>query len=78
MITLILIGALATLAVGLTRLSGFYSAEALFVQAAGASVNLRGLLLAGIIVDTLGVLDDVLVGQASAVMELADANPVLS
>ncbi|MEW5717282.1 MAG: YibE/F family protein [Chloroflexota bacterium] len=74
-ITLILTGALAAFAVNLTRLSGFGSEEAMFLQTAGTSVNLRGLLLAGIIVGTLGVLDDVIVGQASAVMELAEANP---
>jgi uncharacterized membrane protein len=74
-ITLILTGALAAFAVNLSRLSGFGSEDAMFLQTAGASVNLRGLLLAGIIVGTLGVLDDVIVGQASAVMELAKANP---
>ncbi len=76
-ITLILTGTLAAFAVNLSRLSGFGSEEAMFLQTAGAAVNLRGLLLAGIIVGTLGVLDDVIVGQASAVMELADANPAL-
>jgi uncharacterized membrane protein len=72
--SLLLTGALALFAVGLARLSGFGSEEAMFLQAAGTSVNLRGLVLAGMIVGTLGVLDDVIVGQASAVMELAEAN----
>lgn len=76
-ITLILTGVLAALAVHLTRLSGFGSEEAMFLQTAGVAVNLRGILLAGMIVGALGVLDDVIVGQASAVMELADANPAL-
>jgi len=49
----------------------------MFLQAAGTQVNLRGLLLAGMIVGTLGVLDDVIIGQASAVTELAQANPTL-
>ena len=49
----------------------------MFLQSANVAINLRGLLLAGIIVGTLGVLDDVIVSQASAVMELADANPAL-
>jgi uncharacterized membrane protein len=75
--SLLLTGALASFAVGLARLSGFGSEEAMFLQAAGTSVNLRGLLLAGMIVGTLGVLDDVIVGQASAVTELAEANPSL-
>jgi uncharacterized membrane protein len=38
-------------------------------------VNLRGLLLASIIIGTLGVLDDVTVTQASAVWEIHRANP---
>ncbi len=75
--SLILTGALASFAVELARLSGFGSEEAMFLQASSVSVNLRGLLLAGMIVGTLGVLDDVIVGQASAVMELAEANPSL-
>ncbi len=76
-ITLILTGVLAALAVHLARLSGFGSEEAMFLQTAGVAVNLRGILLAGMIVGALGVLDDVIIGQASAVMELADANPAL-
>jgi uncharacterized membrane protein len=72
--SLLLTGTLASFAVGLARLSGFGSEEAMFLQAAGTPVNLRGLLLAGMIVGTLGVLDDVIVGQASAVVELAEAN----
>jgi uncharacterized membrane protein len=77
LVSLALTGALASFAVELARLNGFGSEEAMFLQAAGASINLRGLLLAGMIVGTLGVLDDVIVGQASAVMELAQANPAL-
>jgi uncharacterized membrane protein len=75
--SLILTGALALLVVNLARLSGFGSEEAMFLQAGGAAINMRGLLLAGMIVGTLGVLDDVIVGQSSAVMELAAANPAL-
>jgi len=76
--SLLLTGALASFAVGLARLSGFGSEEAMFLQAAGTSINLRGLVLAGMIVGTLGVLDDVIVGQASAVTELAQANPAMN
>ena len=75
--SLMLTGLLASFAVSLARLNGFGSEEAMFLQAAGVSVNLRGLLLAGMIVGTLGVLDDVIVAQASAVTELAEANPSL-
>ncbi len=40
-------------------------------------VNLRGVLLGGIMVGAVGVLDDVTVGQASATFELSRANPQL-
>jgi uncharacterized membrane protein len=39
------------------------------------SVNMEGLLLAGIVIGSLGVLDDVTVTQAATVGELAKANP---
>jgi uncharacterized membrane protein len=39
------------------------------------AVNMEGLLLAGIVIGTLGVLDDVTVTQAATVDELARANP---
>jgi hypothetical protein len=41
------------------------------------NVDLHGLLLAGIIIGSLGVLDDVTVTQAATVAELAEANPTL-
>ena len=39
------------------------------------SVNMEGLLLAGIVIGSLGVLDDVTVTQGAAVTEIAEANP---
>lgn len=39
------------------------------------TVNMQGLLLAGIVIGSLGVLDDVTVTQAATVTELARANP---
>ncbi len=39
------------------------------------SVNMQGLLLAGIVIGSLGVLDDVTVTQAATVAEVAHANP---
>ncbi|KGN41638.1 YibE/F family protein [Knoellia aerolata] len=38
-------------------------------------INMQGLLLAGIVIGSLGVLDDVTVTQAATVTELAEANP---
>jgi len=44
----------------------------------GADLSFRGLVLAGIIIGALGVLDDICVGQASAVFELINANRDMS
>lgn len=41
-------------------------------------INLRGLLLGGMIIGALGVMDDLVTTQASAVVELHQANPSLS
>ncbi len=73
--SLALTGALAAVFVGATRLTGLAAEEAAILQISAAQVSLSGLLLAGIIVGTLGVLDDVTVTQVSAVSELRRANP---
>ncbi|MCS7061897.1 MAG: YibE/F family protein [Anaerolineae bacterium] len=77
-LSLIVSGVLISLAAGLTRLTGYGSEDAFMLQASGSPINLRGLLLASMMIGALGVLDDVVVGQASAVNELAAANPALS
>ncbi|HVM35100.1 MAG TPA: YibE/F family protein [Actinomycetota bacterium] len=78
MASLALTGALAYFFVDFARFTGFGSEEALFLQVSAQQVNLQGLLLGGIIIGTLGVLDDVTVTQASAVWELHVANPMYS
>ena len=74
-ISLILTGALAWVFVEFGQFSGFTSEEALFLDLSAGQVNLKGLLLGGIIIGSLGVLDDVTITQASAVWELHLANP---
>jgi uncharacterized membrane protein len=77
-IVLLLTGTLAVLFIELTRLSGHGSEDALFLaQMSGVSINLRGLLLGGLIIGALGVLDDLVTTQSSAVFELHRANPAL-
>ena len=75
--SLVLTAILAVVFVELSRLTGLSSEEAAFLQITAQQVNLQGLLLAGIIIGTLGVLDDVTVTQASAVWQLRLANPSL-
>lgn len=65
--------ALAAVVTGLADFSGLVSEEAGFLVAVGG-FDLRGLLLAGIVLGALGALDDVTVTQASAVWEVAAAN----
>lgn len=77
LVSLVVTGLLAAFFVGLTRLTGQGAEEVLFLQAAGAPINLRGLLLGGIIIGALGVLDDITISQASAVGEISHANPGL-
>ena len=75
MLSLSLTGVLAWIFVGWTRMTGLTSEEGSYlIIELGPSMNLRGLVLAGIIIGALGVLDDICVGQASAVFELVNAN----
>ncbi len=78
LVALGLTGILASIFVRAGRLTGFTSEEAIFLQISAGQINLRGLILAGIIIGSLGVLDDVTVTQASAVWELRAANPTMS
>jgi uncharacterized membrane protein len=78
LIVLVITGSLAWLFIWMTRLSGYGDENALFlVQVPGIQINLRGLLLGGMIIGALGVLDDLVTTQASAVFELHGANPSL-
>jgi uncharacterized membrane protein len=73
--SLLLTGLLAIVFVELSIFTGAGSEEAVLLQINQQQVNLEGLLLASIVIGTLGVLDDVTVTQAAAVWELHHANP---
>lgn len=78
MFVLLITGTLATLFVFFTRLTGSGDENALFLlQMLNTQINLRGLLLGGMIIGALGVLDDLVTTQASAVFELHRANESL-
>ena len=70
-------GVLASIAVSTARFTGLGGEETSYLRATSDSIDLRGLLLAGIIIGALGVLDDVTITQSSAVWELHQANPTL-
>ena len=75
-ITLLITGLLTWFFAGLTRLTGFGSEDALFLlQMQDVSINLRGLMLGGMIIGAVGVLDDLVTTQSSAVFELHGTDP---
>ena len=70
-----LTGLLATVFVGLADITGLADEDARILTIATEQIDIRGLLLGGIIIGALGVLDDVTVTQVSAVWELHFAAP---
>jgi len=75
-LVLLLTGALSGIFVVFARLNGTGDENSMFlIQSLQTSVNLRGLLLGGYIIGALGVLDDLVTTQASAVFELHHADP---
>ncbi|MBN1168377.1 YibE/F family protein [Candidatus Woesebacteria bacterium] len=74
-ISLIITGVTASVFVNYSKLTGFASEEAGFLNfERQGSINMKGLLLAGIIIGTLGVLDDVTVSQSAIVYQLRSVN----
>lgn len=60
------------------RLTGLASEDSSFlIGVTQAPINFQGLLLAGIILGTLGVLDDLIISQMVTVQEIKSANPQL-
>jgi uncharacterized membrane protein len=74
LISLVITGLLAGGFVHITHLTGLGSEEGEFLRVLAGNIDLEGLLLGGIVVGSLGVLDDVTITQASAVWELSVAN----
>jgi uncharacterized membrane protein len=70
-----LIGLLASLFVEAAHIVNLGTEEATFLQISASQIDLRGLILGGIIIGSLGVLNDVTVTQASAVWALRAADP---
>ncbi len=78
-ITLLFTSGLALFAVHITHLSGFISEEVLYLSNnMGGFLNVRDLLLGGMLIGVLGVLDDIAITQVSVVQQLWDVHPDLS
>jgi uncharacterized membrane protein len=73
-ITLIVTSIITSISVNVAHLTGYSSDEAMFLQIGNENINMRGILLAGIIIGFLGVLDDVTVSQSSIVEQLKKTN----
>ncbi|MFF4487363.1 YibE/F family protein [Streptomyces sp. NPDC001544] len=77
LISLSLIGVLGKLFIGWAALTGNTDDSTGLIHGLYPSIDMSGLLLAGVIIGSLGVLDDVTVTQTSAVWELHEANPAM-
>lgn len=75
---LVLIGVLGSVFTAMGRFTGLMDEGSQFISSSAGQVDVRGLLLAGLVIGALGVLDDVTVTQTWAVWELADAEPEAS
>ncbi len=75
LISLLITGILALVFAELTSLSGMASEEAGMLSAIKqGGINMKGLLLSGILVGSLGILDDITVSQAAIVEQLTQAS----
>ncbi|MEV6737306.1 YibE/F family protein [Streptomyces sp. NPDC051104] len=75
LVSLSLIGVLGSLFIGWAALTGNTDDNTGLIHGLYPGIDMSGLLLAGVIIGSLGVLDDVTVTQTSAVWELHEANP---
>jgi uncharacterized membrane protein len=69
---------LATVFTDLAHFTGAQNEDALLVSIGTSSINLKSLVLAGMVLGALGALNDITVTQASAVGELRLHNPTMS
>lgn len=75
MVSLMLTAILAVVFSASAQLSGLASEESVVLLSFAPDLDFRGLLLAAVIIGTLGVLDDVTITQVSAVWELQRSDP---
>ncbi len=75
-ISLLLVIGISSLFIFLTKLNGAFSEDVFaLINIGQQSLNLKGMLLAGMIIGALGVLDDVIISQIVSVEQLLEANP---
>lgn len=75
--SLIVTAMLAVIFAHLSRLTGLSDDEVAYLINAGKALNFKDLLLAAIIIGTLGIMDDIVVGQVEAVQQIKEADQKL-
>jgi len=70
-------GTLSVLCVAVMRLSGLVEQESIYLQSISEQIDLRGILVCGIIIGALGAVMDVSISIASSITEVKGANPTL-
>jgi uncharacterized membrane protein len=78
MLSIIITGLIGVFFVNFARLSGIGDENAIYLLQQPGQLNIKNLLIAGIIIGSLGILDDLAIGQTSAVIEIYRANPDMS
>lgn len=73
--SMVVAAVLSVIAIRMTHLTGLSEEQNTDVQAYIQHVSITGLLLAGFIIGSLGVLNDVTITQASAAFEIASMDP---
>jgi uncharacterized membrane protein len=76
--SLLLTTALGWAFIAATNLTGYTDDSSLLLAGLASGLDARGIVLAGLVIGSLGVLDDVVVTQVSAVAELRRARPTAS
>lgn len=78
-ISLTIVGILSVITTYTARFTGTEQEETMFLLGiTKQALNFKGLLLTGILIGTLGVLDDIIIGQVQAVVQIKKANPFLN
>lgn len=78
-ISLTIVGFLSVIITYMARFNGTEQEETMFLLGiTKQALNFKGLLLTGILIGTLGVLDDIIIGQVQAVIQIKNANPFLN
>jgi uncharacterized membrane protein len=77
LLSLTVTAVLAVIFSNLAHLTGTAQEEVTYLLEAGSVINFQGLLLAALIIGTLGILDDIVVGQVEVVAQIKALNPNL-